>query len=241
MTTPIFGSVVGDHVGSGQVARVGGGGRALVMVFDTVTPAATGVAATPAALAAAATTTAAAAAPATPGVAVAVTTASVAAVTTTAPPTAPTFPSKPAPHEVAFLPADTTPVHKIFPARNSPRQHGQGPAVPVPSAWNGPGQPGQGPAVPVPSLPPMQGAATLPGANAAPNVITEAGYCQCRKLGCGQVNHLACWTCSGPKAHHRPIYQRGSTRREPIGAARDTIQSTMFFPAAAQELHMQRA
>ena len=39
-----------------------------------------------------------------------------------------------------------------------------------------------------------------------------------------------CWTCSGPKAHHKPIYQRGSTRQEPIGAARDTIQSTMFFP-----------
>ena len=39
-----------------------------------------------------------------------------------------------------------------------------------------------------------------------------------------------CWKCSGPKAHYRPIYQRGSTRREPIGTARDTIQSTMFFP-----------
>ena len=43
----------------------------------------------------------------------------------------------------------------------------------------------------------------------------------------------SCWTCSGPKAHHRPIYQRGFTRREPTGVARDTIQSTMFFPGCS--------
>ena len=31
-----------------------------------------------------------------------------------------------------------------------------------------------------------------------------------------------CWTCSWPKAHHRPMYQRWSSRREPIGATRGT-------------------
>ena len=174
----VFGSVVGDHFGSGKAARVGGGGRALATVFDDATPAAAAVAATPFALAAAATTTAAAAAaaPATPGAVLAVTAASVAAVTTAAPPTAPTFPSKPAPHKVAFLLPDTTPVHKVFPAQNGPGQSGQRPPVAGPSARNGPGQTGQRPAVPVPRLPPMQGAATLPLANTAPDVITEAGW-----------------------------------------------------------------
>ena len=47
-----------------------------------------------------------------------------------------------------------------------------------------------------------------------------------------------CWTCSGPKANHRPIYQRGSIKRGPSGVARDTIHSTMVFSVAAQELHM---
>ena len=124
------GSVVGDHFGSGKAAR-GGGARALATEFEETTPAvavaaaaaAPPVAATAAAAAAppvaatAATATAAAAPAATAAAATAV---SAAAVTTAATPAAPTFPSKPAPHEVAFLPADTTPVHKIFLARNGP-------------------------------------------------------------------------------------------------------------------------
>ena len=57
------------------------------------------------------------------------------------------------------------------------------------------------------------------------------------------VHHAerVCWTYSGPKAHHRSICQHGSTRREPIGATRDAIQSTMFLAIVAEELHMPRA
>ena len=178
----VAGSVVGDHFGSGQVARVGVGGRALATVFDAVspdgiaaaaTPAATAAAVTPTALAAVASPAPAAVTLATPGAVVAAATAAsvAAAATTAAPPAgtgvAATFPSKPAPHKVAFLPAGTTPAHKMFPALDGP---------------------GQCPAVPFPCLPPMQGAVILLAANSAPDVITEVGWWKCRKPECGHIN-----------------------------------------------------